>query len=188
MNKVFIGGSRRAAHLSAMVQARLNKIMDNGLPVLVGDANGADKAVQQHLFSKNYQNVEVFCSGSVCRNNLGEWPTRHIETDARAKGFDFYAEKDRAMAHEAAFGFMLWDGKSKGTLLNVLRLVRQGKKVVIYRASERSFSELATYDQWESFISHYSVKLRNDTERRAALEERVASRRQQTSLFPVPPT
>ncbi len=28
---------------------RLNNVVESGFPVLVGDANGADKAVQKHL-------------------------------------------------------------------------------------------------------------------------------------------
>jgi hypothetical protein len=36
------------------------------------------------------------------------------------------------MAAQATVGLMLWDGESRGTLLNVLRLVAQGKPVVVY--------------------------------------------------------
>ena len=58
--KVFIGGSRRVSRLDAPVRVRLDKIVEKGLPVIIGDANGADKAVQQYLFSKHYDKVEVF--------------------------------------------------------------------------------------------------------------------------------
>jgi hypothetical protein len=36
------------------------------------------------------------------------------------------------MAVEADYGFMLWDGVSKGTLNNILNLLERGKKVVVY--------------------------------------------------------
>ena len=49
-----------------------------------------------------------------CRNNVGNWPTRHVEAPRGAKGFDYYSLKDRAMAEAAEYGLMLWDGKSKG--------------------------------------------------------------------------
>ena len=37
--------------------------------VLVGDANGADKAAQTYLFKNNYKNVIVYCSGYIFDNN-----------------------------------------------------------------------------------------------------------------------
>jgi hypothetical protein len=43
------------------------------------------------------------------------------------KDFEYYATKDRAMAAEATVGLMLWDGQSRGTLMNVLRLAARDK-------------------------------------------------------------
>lgn len=183
MTKVFLGGSRRVSRFGAEIRTRLDKIMEKGLPVIVGDANGADKAIQQYLFSKHYEHVEVFCSGSACRNNVGHWHTRLIDTDPHDRGRRFYAAKDRAMAHEATYGLMVWDGKSTGTLLNVLRLLRQDKKVVVYNVPERRFSELKAYEQWHSFIAAYGAGLRSETEQKAALEDR-AYKRDQPGLLP----
>ena len=57
MTKVFIGGSRRVSRFNAQIRERLDNIMEKGFPIVMGDANGADKAVQQYLHSKHYQNV-----------------------------------------------------------------------------------------------------------------------------------
>jgi hypothetical protein len=187
MNKVFIGGSRRVSRLTPAVRARLDKIIEKGLPVIIGDANGADKAVQQYLHSKRYDKVEVFCSGTACRNNLGHWDTRLIHADTHHRGRQFYAAKDRAMADEANYGLMVWDGKSTGTLLNVLRLLRQEKKVVVYNVPHRRFSELATYEQWHTFIASQDGGLRSEAEQRAALEDRAYGKRDQASLFAMTP-
>ena len=185
MMKVFIGGSRRVSRLGAPVRARLEKIVQKGLPVMIGDANGADKAVQQYLFSKHYDKVEVFCSGTSCRNNIGQWPTRLINADTHDRGSRrFYTAKDRAMSNEATYGFMVWDGKSTGTLLNVLRLLSQDKKVVVYNVPDRRFSELKAYDQWHAFMAPYGATLRSETEQEAALEDR-AYKRDQPSLLPI---
>lgn len=46
------------------MKERLDNIVKNGFPILVGDANGADKAVQKHLSGVAYADVEVFCSGA----------------------------------------------------------------------------------------------------------------------------
>ena len=94
MNKVFIGGSRRISHLSPAVQERLQRIVDKGLPVLLGDAHGADKAVQRFLHERGYQNVKVYCAGGACRNNLGNWPHRGVKPSSTRPDFDYFAEKD----------------------------------------------------------------------------------------------
>ena len=184
MSKVFIGGSRHVSRLAAPVRARLDTIIGKGLPVVVGDANGADKAVQQYLFSRSYPRVEVFCSGGVCRNNIGKWTTRQVDADPRERGFSFYVAKDREMAREADFGFMVWDGKSTGTLLNVLRLLRQHKKVVIYCVPEQKFAELRGYQQWGDFIARYADDVRHETERKAALEDRTYGPDQRRAFLP----
>jgi hypothetical protein len=151
MTTVFIGGSRHLSRLSAEVCQRIDRIIEKQFSVIVGDANGIDKAVQQYLLSKLYPLVEVFCSGGKCRNNLGDWPVRTIQTYSQRKDFNFYAAKDRQMASEASSGLMIWDGKSKGTLLNVVRLLRQQKRVELYEASDQRFWELRNQDDWLQF-------------------------------------
>ncbi|MFZ0932579.1 MAG: hypothetical protein WAN11_28525 [Syntrophobacteraceae bacterium] len=172
MTKVFVGGSRGVSRLSEPVLMRLDRIIEKGLPIIIGDANGADKAVQQYLNSKSYLNVEVFCSGHVCRNNIGNWMQRKVSSSARNKTFDFYAAKDRTMADNATVGFMVWDGKSKGTILNVLRLLKQQKKAVVYNVAEKRLYELKALAHWEEFISHCISELRNKVEQQAAHEDR----------------
>ena len=88
--------------------------MEQGFPVLIGDANGADKAAQEHLHSRGYKGVEVFCSGGECRNNLGMWLVRAVATRHARKDFDYYAAKDEQMAQEASVGLMIWMAKTPG--------------------------------------------------------------------------
>lgn len=132
MTKVFIGGSRKISRLDPDVQRRLDRIIEKALPVVIGDANGADKAVQGYFHLRGYGSVEVFCSGESPRNNLGGWPIRAVHPGHSRKDFDHYATKDREMALQATVGLMLWGGESRGTLLNILRLVAQQKPVVVY--------------------------------------------------------
>jgi len=67
MTKVFIGGSRKLTRLNKEVKKRLDNIIGRGFTVLVGDANGADKAVQRYLAGENYDSVEVLCMAGGCR-------------------------------------------------------------------------------------------------------------------------
>ena len=171
MTTVFIGGSRTISRLAPQVVQRLDRIVEKNLPVVVGDANGADKAVQRYLHSKRYENVEVFCAGEVCRNNIGNWKLRRVSSNAKGRNFDFYAAKDRLMSQQATVGLMIWDGKSVGTLLNVKRLLGEQKKVVVYDACEGRFWELKAHSEWPSFISRFDADLRNRVEEKALLEK-----------------
>jgi hypothetical protein len=141
--KVFVAGSRRLSRLNKDVMRRIDSIVDKGFTIIVGDANGVDRAVQHYLKDIGYGNVLVFCMEGGCRNNIGDWPTRKITaTVPGRRDFAYYATKDRAMAQEADYGLMLWDGRSRGTLTNVVHLVRQGKPVLIYIAPDKSFHTL----------------------------------------------
>jgi len=77
---VFFGGSRKMGRLGQAVRERTENIIANEYLILLGDANGADKAMQRYLAEKNYRNVLVFCMGDVCRNNIGKWKTRNVRS------------------------------------------------------------------------------------------------------------
>ena len=87
-----------------------------------------DKALQEHFSSKGYRAVEVFCSGSAPRNNVGRWPCRSITTEAEPGTFSFYAAKDRAMAEQASAG---------GEQAEPAAVARLGQKGVIGRLLHR---------------------------------------------------
>jgi len=142
VSRVFVGGSRAITRLDATVRRRLDTIVEKRLPVVVGDANGADKAVQRYLHDRGFDLVVVFSADPSPRNNLGGWLVRVVRPEHSRRDFDYYATKDRAMAAEATVGLMLWDGQSRGTLLNVLRLAAEGKPVVVYVAPRKTFVEV----------------------------------------------
>ena len=160
MTKVFVGGSRSISHLTNDVQHRLDHIIQQNMLVLLGDANGADKAVQKFLCDRHYQSVLVFCMEQQCRNNLGNWPLRLIENAGHKKGYAYYVLKDEAMAREADYGFMLWDGKSKGTLNNVINLLRETKKVLVYLAPDKRFCALTQLNELDELLTQCDQTLR----------------------------
>ena len=61
MQYVFVAGSRALSRLNAQVKERLDNIVKQNFTIMVGDANGADKAVQRHLAERSYQHVVVYC-------------------------------------------------------------------------------------------------------------------------------
>jgi hypothetical protein len=164
MKKVFLFGSRRLTRLPAEVCPRLDEMIRRELMILVGDANGADKAVQTYFAEQQYANVLVFCTAGNCRNNVGRWPVRIVEAPHRARDFAFFTAKDAAMAEEADVGLALWDGQSTGTLVNVARLVARAKPAVVYIAPEKAFTTLKTPDDLVHLLSTASIDVRTRAE------------------------
>lgn len=150
---VFVAGSRHISRLPAEVKGRIDTMVEKGFQILVGDANGADKAVQTYLAGKAYRSVLVHCMERHCRNNVGLWPTREVAAPKGVRGFDFYSLKDRVMADAAEYGLMLWDGKSKGTINNVVNLSRRGKPVVVYVAPKQRFLTVKTFDDLRDVLA-----------------------------------
>lgn len=144
MTTVFLSGSRKINRLNDVIRSRIQNIVDQDFTVVVGDANGADKAMQIFLAEKDYSNVEVYCAGNTCRNNIGSWITEKISVDPKLRGRAFYTQKDKAMAATADFGFVLWDGKSVGSVNNIFELLKNGKKALVYFSPHKEFFNVKT--------------------------------------------
>ena len=158
MQCVFVAGSRALSKLNAQVKERLDNIVKQNFRVLVGDANGADKAVQRYLAERSYQHVVVYCMDS-CRNNVGNWPT-HSERMGEGVPRDrhYYGMKDLAMAKDASCGFMIWDGISKGTLTNMVNLLEGSKKVLLYHSKKKHFVTLRAAGDLHQVLDASGIK------------------------------
>jgi hypothetical protein len=167
---VFLSGSRSITRLCPPVRERLENLMQRAMPVIIGDANGADKALQLCLTDAAYEPVTIFAAGDRCRNNLGAWEIRFINTGAGLKGRDFYAQKDKAMAKEADYGFVLWDGKSAGSIGNALELVHQQKPAVIWFAPEKAFHTIKTVADLEALLNRCDRDAYRDLDRKIHLD------------------
>lgn len=179
MSKVFFGGSRQIGRLSKTVKERTDNIITDGHLLLLGDANGADKAMQTYLAEKNYRNVLVFCMGDVCRNNIGNWETRNVPSSRSKKDFNYYSTKDVLMVSEADYGFMLWDGKSKGTLNSILNLSELNKKVLVYFSPTKSFYTVEDEQDVLKLLERCEPDLLRKFERVLRISRRIHSRQQQ---------
>lgn len=155
MKQIFIGGSRHVSHLNDDIRRQLDQIIERRLSVLIGDANGADKAIQRYLQEHAYKYVVVFCIGGECRNNIGGWPVRSVTPPHREKDFAYFTAKDSVMACEADAGLMVWDGQSTGTIVNIARLLSSGKIVSVYILPEKSFFTLNTVADLDKLLSSY---------------------------------
>lgn len=62
------------------------------------------------------------------------------------------------MAKDASCGFMIWDGKSKGTLTNVINLVNADKKVLLYSAPKKQFFTMRTAGDLNDTLNASGIK------------------------------
>ncbi|MGI9376039.1 MAG: hypothetical protein ACR2PC_08100 [Tsuneonella suprasediminis] len=150
---VFISGSLSIRELPASVMKRLGIIIDHELPVVIGDAPGADAAVQRFLSDCGVRHVTVFCGGANPRHNIGAWPARQVLADAAPGTRAFHSAKDREMARLAGAGLVVWDGTSRGSLANIRRLCDRGCYVLIYLRPKDSFITLATDAERTAFLT-----------------------------------
>lgn len=145
--KVFLAGARNITNLDIAVKKRLVNMTKNNISILVGDANGVDKEVQEVFKSINYNNVIIYAMRGKARNNIGDWKVMKIEPNKNSTGFEYYATKDLRMAQDADYGFMIWNGKSKGTYNNIMNLLNLNKKVLVYFNPDKVYYTITdTYD------------------------------------------
>jgi hypothetical protein len=175
MIKVFFGGSRRLGRLNEQVKARAEKMMSEGLQVLVGDANGADKAIQKFFADRQYSRVRVFFSGETPRNNLGSWQIQTVKVDRTKRDFKFHTVKDLAMCEAADYGFMVWDGESQGTVNNILNLLERGKKVVIYHSPDQEFLTFRAPADAEELLRRIAPDRAVELDKKVGLRRRIAA-------------
>src|SRR5258708_946678 len=89
-----------------------------------------------------------------CRNNVGSWPIRSIAAPNHRKDFSYYAAKDIVMSQEAGCGVIFWDGKSKGTLQNILNLMAAGKRTLVNFAPFKVFHDLSAEQDLQALLAH----------------------------------
>ena len=154
MTTVFLSGSRKISRLNNLVRTRIQNMLDQDFHIVVGDANGADKALQSYLADQGYRNVVVFCAGQDCRNNVGGWKVNEVPVNPKLKGRAFYTQKDKEMASQADYGLVLWDGKSVGSITNVYELLKSGKKAVVYLSPEKRFMSINDLNDVDDLIKN----------------------------------
>ncbi|GAB1475526.1 hypothetical protein MASR2M70_03580 [Bacillota bacterium] len=159
--KIFIAGPRSIKKLDKVAQLKLENIIKENHTVLVGDAIGVDKLTQQFLSSSLYNNVIFYASQGKARNNLGGWRIEDVPVKKGTKGFDFYKAKDIKMAEDADYGFMIWNGKSKGTLNNIINLAGLNKKISVYFIPHEKFYIIRSIEDAKIMVSACGDEIAN---------------------------
>ena len=77
------------------------------------------------------------------------------------------------MAAEADYGFVLWDGKSTGSISNVLEMMKNGKPVIIYFAPDKSFHALKQADDVKKLIERCDARDYRDMDDKIYFDRRL---------------
>ena len=182
MTTVFIAGSISISRLHDKVKKRIESVVDSDLDVVVGDADGADTSIQAVLLAKGARQVTVYCSGEQPRNNVADWPVKNVFPEAARGSRAYFTAKDIEMAHESDYGLMIWDCKSTGTLSNVIELLKEEKKSVVFVNKHKDFVTVADVSGLDHLLTFMSEHARTKAEEKISLSAKIAgiSRKQFT--------
>ncbi|MEX1035957.1 MAG: hypothetical protein WDZ54_08375 [Sneathiella sp.] len=184
MTSVFISGSRSIKHLDKKVNERIDNMLASQCDVIVGDADGVDTSIQSYLREKGATNVTVFCTGPQPRNNLGNWEVRSVASTRKRGSRAYFTAKDIEMAEAADFGFMVWDTKSTGTLSNVLELLKQKKKSVVFVNKSKEFQIVSDVSLLEDLMALMAPSALDKAETKISMSAKISAlRNEQMTLI-----
>lgn len=122
MTTVLISGSRNvtiSAEKAQEIKFRIDKIVELGFNIIVGDASGIDTRVIRYLEKINYDKVTVYYA------TFGGRAKCRLTTKYQTVGIPgTYIDRDRYMCSLADFGLAVWNGKSCGTKANIDRVAK----------------------------------------------------------------
>ena len=143
-DSVFVSGSSKTQdkesgyyrkELPSPIKKELNKMIKSGSKIIVGDAPGIDRQVQDYLHDKKYKNVEIYGPGTEVRYTADKnWKTNPInDTEHEPGSKEWLAKKDVAMTNASTKGLaVVLDEGAKATRNNVNRLIDQNKDVKVF--------------------------------------------------------
>jgi hypothetical protein len=155
---VFVSGSSKTQSkdseyyrrkLPKEVRQEIKGHVRQGNKIVVGDAPGIDRQVQNYLNKKHYSNVEVYGPGKQVRYSANKkWKTNPVDAPEFEVGSkEWLAKKDIMMTKVSDIGLaVVLDEGAKATRRNVDRLIEQNKTVKVYELSKKGKKR----DKWIS--------------------------------------
>lgn len=173
MSTVFIAGSIKIRKLHPYFVDRIANVVADKLNIVVGDANGADRSIQDELSRQMAERVTVYFTDIEPRYNAGSWKANRVISPARPGTREFFSAKDLVMANVADYGLMIWDTASTGTLSNVFELSKHGKYCVVFLNKNEKFINVKEPNDILKLIAVMSEKARARAERKMRLSSRI---------------
>ena len=174
---VFISGSSKTQfednpyyrkELPKEVSKYIDELTKENASIIVGDAPGIDRQVQDYLKSLNYQYVSVYGPGMIRYNADKKWKTNPVDyTNYKKDSEELRRLKDKLMTKASTESLaVVLDEGSNATRRNIERSKEQGKEVKVYELNKAG-SEL---DRWvddllddlkhsDDELMHYGVSI-----------------------------
>lgn len=139
--------------LPVEVKERIDKAMESGMMIIVGEAPGANRIYQDYLKAKGYGNVVVGHAVRL-RYNAGNW--KDVQYGKNLK------ERERKMIEDCDSAIVIWMNKS-GVIAKDLELLKRLRKpTYLYECSSETDQVRAgeldpkrTYDHFYYMKEHY---------------------------------
>jgi RimJ/RimL family protein N-acetyltransferase len=141
---VFVSGSSKTqdpnseyyrGELPKDIRLALREHIRKGDKIIVGDAPGIDRQVQDYLKKQKYDNVEIYGPGKEVRYSANpKWKVNLVDDPDHEPGSkEWLAKKDIAMTEAADEGLaIILDDGAKATRNNVRRLLESQKAAKVY--------------------------------------------------------
>lgn len=175
---VFISGSSKTQfedsgyyrkELPKAIQNKIDDYMKDHAHIIVGDAPGIDRQVQDYLNEKGYDAVEIYGPGKQVRYAANDkWKTNPIDApEFEEMSPEWLRKKDIAMTNDATEGLaVVLDNGAQATRNNVARLREQGKQAEVFILRSDGL------DDWEHEVGSYKTLLTAMADKRKLATER----------------
>lgn len=166
---VFVSGSSKTQDkesgyyrksLPKGVSDALDSYIDSNRKIVVGDAPGIDRQVQDYLNSKDYSNVEIYGPGKEIRYLANsDWKTHLVDVpDAEPGSKEWLKAKDIAMEEVASEGLaVILDQGSNATRNNIDRLMSNNKSVKVYQLNPNEDDDDFVDFKHSDYIEHHGI-------------------------------
>lgn len=153
---VFISGSSKTQFddnpyyrkkLPKQITDEIDKYVKDKKKILVGDAPGIDRQVQDYLNKIGYDDVEIYGPGKNVRYSANmNWKQNPIDApEFEEMSPEWLRKKDIAMTNNADEGLaVILDQGAQATRNNITRLLDQNKNVKVYELN--NFGD--SWDRW----------------------------------------
>lgn len=158
---VFISGSSKTQsedsgyyrkELPKAIQNKIDDYIKDHAHIIVGDAPGIDRQVQDYLNKKGYDAVEIYGPGKQVRYAANDkWKTNPVDApEFEEMSPEWLRKKDIAMTNDATEGLaIVLDDGAQATRNNVARLREQGKQAEVFILNQTGD------DDWEANPGSY---------------------------------
>lgn len=121
------------------IKSEIDSAIKANKKIIIGDAPGVDRQVQDYLNSKKYSNVKVYGPGKQVRYSANsKWKTETVDSGKyKPDTEEWRAEKDEVMSKLAdeALAIIIENGGSSATRANIQRIIDRNKDVKVFELS-----------------------------------------------------